>query len=392
MAERITVRVDKPVHGGHGIARHEGRVVFVRHAAPGELVTVELTEQGKIWRGDAVAVHEPHPGRVPVTWEAAGPGGVGAELAHLTLPAQREWKRAVIVDALERIGRQRLPVQVLPVGDGDGWHTRTRIELTTDPQGRAGMFAHRSHTHVPLQRMPLAHERLNDLDLFNRMWPANTRITAVGPSGDAPVALIDGAAPAGHPGTVRERVHGYEYVVDANGFWQVHHRAPTVLSDAVLEGVGDVRGKTVLDLYSGAGLFTLPLADAVDTGRVHSIEGSRRAVRNAVQNTEGRTNVHLHQGDVGRILATGTIPARADVVVLDPPRVGARRSVMEEVLARKPERIVYVSCDPAALARDLATALEGGYAAGEVTGYDVFPHTHHIEAVAVLTPRGRTKQ
>ncbi len=205
MAERITVRIEKPVHGGHAIARHDGRVVFVRHGAPGELVTVELTEQKKVWRGDVIDVLEPHPERVEVQWQHAGPGGVGAELAHLTLAAQHEWKRDVIRDALERIGGQVLPVHIEAADDGDGWGTRTRIELTTDEEGRAGMFAHRSHAHIPLDSMPLAHPALDELGLFSTSWPGNVRITAVAPSADGALALIDGAPPRGHPGTVWER-------------------------------------------------------------------------------------------------------------------------------------------------------------------------------------------
>lgn len=391
MPERLKVRIEKPVHGGHAIARHEGRVIFVRHGAPGELVTVQLTEKKKIWRGDVIDVHEPHPERVPVTWEHAGPGGVGAELAHLSLPAQREWKQEVIRDALERIARQSLPITVLPVDDGDGWGTRTRIELTADEDGRAGMFAHRSHTHIPLTAMPLAHPALDELELFDTRWPARARITAIGPSADAPLALIDGAPPQGHPGTVWERAGDYEYLVDAGGFWQAHHRAPETLLAAVGEAAGEITDATVLDLFSGAGLFTVPLAAAAGpTGRVHAIEGDRRAVHNAAINAEGHENIHLHRGDVHQVLGSDAVPAHADVVVLDPPRVGARSGVITEVLARKPERIIYVSCDPAALARDLALAFEGGYAAERIDSYDLFPHTHHIESLAVLRPQAGT--
>ena len=391
MPEQLLVRIEKPVHGGHAIARHEGRVIFVRHGAPGELVTVQLTEKKKIWRGDVIDVHEAHPERVPLAWEHAGPGGVGAELAHLSLPAQREWKQEVIRDALERIARQSLPISVEPVDDGDGWGTRTRIELTADEQGRAGMFAHRSHIHVPLTTMPLAHRALDELALFDTSWPAGARITAIAPSADAPVALIDGVPPPGHPGTVWERAGGFEYLVDAGGFWQPHHRAPETLLAAVQNAVGQVPGATVLDLFSGTGLFTVPLAAAAgSTGRVHAVEGDRRAVANARINAEGHRNIHLHRGDVERVLASGEIPERADVVVLDPPRVGARRGVIAQVLARKPERIVYVSCDPAALARDLAFASEGGYTAERIDSYDLFPHTHHIESIAVLRPQTGT--
>ncbi len=144
----------------------------------------------------------------------------------------------------------------------------------------------------------------------------------------------------------------------------------------------------MLDLFSGAGLFTLPLGDSVGSGQVHAVEGNRRAVANARENVGRRPGVHVHQGDVHKVLSSGRVPERADVIVLDPPRVGARKGVMTEILRRQPQRIVYVSCDPAALARDLSLAAEGGYRAQQVTAYDLFPHTHHIESVAVLSPQG----
>lgn len=384
----LQVRVDKPVHGGHAIARHEGRVIFVRHAAPGELVRVRITDEGRVWRGDAVEILEAHPGRVEVPWEHAGPGGVGAELAHLDLATQHQWKKDVIKDALHRIGAQDLPVSIHPGDDGDGWRTRTRIDLTTDAAGRAGMFAHRSHNHIPLKTMPLAHPDLDDLGLFSTAWPPGVRLSAVAPSADAPLVLVDGAAPPGHPGTVWERVGDYEYLLDARGFWQAHHRAPEVLLTAVLEAVGDIGGGTVFDLFSGAGLFTLPLTEAVGpAGHVHSVEGNLRAVANARQNLAAHKHAQIHHGDVHHMLNNSTLPERADVVILDPPRVGAKRRVMEQIIRRSPAKIVYVSCDPAALARDLAIAAEHDYAASRIEGFDLFPHTHHIESIATLTRR-----
>jgi tRNA/tmRNA/rRNA uracil-C5-methylase (TrmA/RlmC/RlmD family) len=193
--------------------------------------------------------------------------------------------------------------------------------------------------------------------------------------------------------SVRERVAAggarYAYRVGAAGFWQVHREAPALLVGAVLAGVGDVSGAAVLDLYSGAGLFTLPLADAVGPdGEVVSVEGDARAVRDARRNVHDRSNVELHQGDVARIL-TGRDDAdsdvvHADVVVLDPPRVGAGRPVVTAIAALRPERVVYVACDPAALARDVALLGDAGYTLRSVEGYDLFPMTHHVEAVAVL--------
>lgn len=385
--DSLTVRIEKPVHGGYGLARHDGRVILVRHGAPGELVKIRVRESKKVWRADVVEVLEPHPGRVEVPWEDAGPGGVGAELAHLDLASQRHWKHDVIDDAMARIGKLSLPIRVNAVDNGDGWHTRTRIELTTNDKGQAGMFAYRSRNHIPLQTMPLAHKNLEELELFTTVWPANSRLSALAPTADAPMILIDGLAPEGHPGTVWERVLGYEYLIDANGFWQAHMRAPETLIQAVTAAIGTASGATIFDLFSGAGLLTLPIADAVgETGRVFSVEGNRRAVHRAQENCESRRQVQTHHGDVEKVLRSDNLPSQADIVVLDPPRVGARAGVIEQIISRSPQKIVYVSCDPAALARDLGIAAENGYRAEQITAFDLFPHTHHIESIVVLEP------
>jgi tRNA/tmRNA/rRNA uracil-C5-methylase (TrmA/RlmC/RlmD family) len=180
--------------------------------------------------------------------------------------------------------------------------------------------------------------------------------------------------------------------VAADGFWQVHRAAPAVLTGAVLEATGasagELAGATVLDLYSGAGLFTLPLADAVGPqGHVVAVEGDARAVKDARRNAHAYDQVDLRLGAVDRVLAGGPgeaeVPA-ADVVVLDPPRSGAGRTVVDAIAALAPRRVVYVACDPAALARDVGYLAAHGYALRGVRGFDLFPHTHHVEAVAVL--------
>ncbi|KSW21025.1 class I SAM-dependent RNA methyltransferase [Cellulomonas sp. B6] len=408
----VDLEIGPVAHGGHCVARHEGRVVFVRHTLPGERVRARLTDaapDAKFWRADAVEVLDASPDRVPSAWPAAGPGGVGGgELAHVALPAQRAWKEAVLAEQLRRLARVDLTPAVAGVpGDdergGLGW--RTRIDLHVDAEGRPGMRGHRSHTVLPLEGMPLASEHVAALGLFDRRWPAGSRIEAVAPAdGGTPLVLLDGAPFDLHSNrrdprpnaraAVRERVEvggaTYEYRVAAAGFWQVHRGAPALLTSRVLEAVGDVAGATVLDLYAGAGLFSSPLADAVGTdGRLVAVEGDERAVRDARRNAHDRPQVELHAGDVADVLTgrRGAVPpaAAADVVVLDPPRTGAGRRVVEAVAALRPERIVYVACDPAALARDVALLAERGWTGLEVTGHDLFPMTHHLEAVAVLT-------
>jgi tRNA/tmRNA/rRNA uracil-C5-methylase (TrmA/RlmC/RlmD family) len=410
----VELEIGPVAHGGHCVARHEGRVVFVRHTLPGERVRARLTdagEQAKFWRADAVEVLDASPDRVASAWPAAGPDGVGGgELAHVALPAQRAWKAAVLTEQLRRLGRLdvadgAVTVAAAPGDDergGLGW--RTRIELVADPQGNAGMRGHRSHRVHPLESMPLASDAIAELGLFGRRWRPGQRIEAVAPAGgDTPVVLVDGEpfdlgrgrvdrrpnARASVREVVQHAEARYDYRVAAAGFWQVHREAPGVLVDAVLAGLGDVDGATVLDLYSGAGLFTSPLADAVGSaGEVVAVEGDARAVRDARRNVHDRANVELHGGDVLRVLQgrqdADSDVVHADAVVLDPPRTGAGRAVCAAVADLRPTTVVYVACDPAALARDVAFLGEAGYELREVQGYDLFPMTHHVEAVAVL--------
>ena len=409
--ELVELEIGPVAHGGHCVARHDGRVVFVRHTLPGERVRAVLTDaepDAKFWRADAVEVLEASPDRVPSAWPAAGPGGVGGgELAHVALPAQRAWKAAVLREQLQRLGRVERDV-VVHAAPGDdergGLAWRTRIDLVTDAQGRAGMRGHRSHDVTALEGMPLAVEDIAELDLFSRRWPVGARLEAVAPvGGDRPLVLVDGVPfdlarrrPDTRPNartSVREVVvaDGVErsYRVAAAGFWQVHREAPATLVSAVLRGIGDVAGATVLDLYSGSGLFTAALADAVGpSGEVVSVEGDARAVRDARRNLHDRTNVELHAGDVARVLSgeqdASSDVVHADVVVLDPPRAGAGRRVLDAVTSLRPERLVYVACDPAALGRDVALLASAGYELVEVDGYDLFPMTHHVEAVATF--------
>lgn len=392
----LLLDVGPAVHGGHCLARHEGRVVFVRHALPGERVRAVLTEQRKegYWRADAVEVLDASPDRVDSVWPEAGPGGVGGgELAHVALPAQRRWKRDVVVDALRRIGGldeddellTALEVEPAP-GASDGVGTRTRIELTADEDGRAGMYRYRSHEVLALAAMPLAVPEIAALDLFDRRWPAGARIDALAPSDGRPLVFVDSRSSDGRS-HVRERVTvgdvEYRYRLAASGFWQVHRQAPATLIEAVLAAAELAPGDHVVDAYSGCGLLSLPLADAVgETGGVLAIESDEQAVRDARRNAHGHPQLELW--DAAVVDGLRGIERTPDVVVLDPPRAGAGADVVARLGELDVPRVVYVACDPAALARDVALARDAGYRLTALRAFDLFEHTHHVECVAVL--------
>ena len=399
----VTLAVGAPAHGGHCVARHDGRVVFVRHALPGETVVARLTEAeagASYWRADAVEILDPSPDRVPQVWREAGAGGVGGgELGHVSLAGQLAWKRAVLVDAFSRFASLEFPGDVTPApGDAarGGLAYRTRISAVADAEGRAAMHVFRSHALHRLAAMPLATERAQEA-LLGQRFPAGARVTIADPSdGDVFVAVDGNRWHLGKrdtrenaPRRVRERVSagGVEHamVVDGTGFWQVHREAPSLLATRVVALAG--AGESALDLYSGAGLLTLALADHFE--RVTSVEADADAVRAARRNLSGRDSATVLEGDVRKSLRAGfgdNSVGQDAVAVLDPPRSGAGRETLDALAAHRPRRIVYVACDPVALARDTALLAASGYGLTHAEAWDLFPMTHHVETLAVFDP------
>jgi tRNA/tmRNA/rRNA uracil-C5-methylase (TrmA/RlmC/RlmD family) len=410
VGRRLTLTVGNLAHGGHCVSRHEGRVVFVRHALPGERVVAEVTEgeeRSRYLRADAVQVLEAGADRVRPRCPVARPGGCGGcDFQHVSLPAQRRLLAGVVGEQLSRLAGLDVPVVVEPVpGDEDGLGWRTRVRFTTDDDGRLGLRKHRSHEVVPLQQCPIGHPGLPDVT--GHLWPgaasveavvsgAGERAVVVEPRGRAPVKTPD-LDTEGLLTTTGRRLRGRTYVtepaagrrwrVSAAGFWQVHPGAAEALVGAALQMLGPQPGETALDLYSGAGLFAGTLAQRVGgAGSVLAVEGDARAARDARRNLHDLPQVRLLQARVQQALRDLPVDA-VDVVLLDPPRVGARRRVVEDVVALRPRAVCYVACDPAALARDVAIFGENGYELTRLRAFDIFPMTHHVECVALLTPR-----
>lgn len=384
------VRVGPIAHGGHCVARHDSRVIFVRHALPDELVTVRLTDVGhdRFWRGDAVEIHQASADRVPAPCSVAGPGLCGGcDFQHISPDAQRRLKAAVLTEQLDRLARiswsgvvEALPVPGGSAADGLGWRTRMRYRF--DDQGRPGLRAHRSHQLIDL---PPGGCRIAVPELARpparQLGPAVEELVGVR-DGAGAVAWLSDADPAPE---ITEQVGSRSFAVRADGFWQVHPAAAETLSAATMAGLDPQPGESALDLYCGVGLFAAGLADA-GCRSVVGIESSRLAVELARTNLADAAGARFVVGRVDRLLGRPHrgIPARADLVVLDPPRAGAGRSVVRAVVARRPRRIGYVACDPAALARDLATFGELGYRLIGLRAFDLFPMTQHVEAVAIL--------
>ncbi|MEO8888113.1 MAG: TRAM domain-containing protein [Jatrophihabitantaceae bacterium] len=411
MAERglvgtlLDVEVGAPAHGGFCIARHEGRVFFVRHALPGELVQIRVTEdRGSFCRADAVQIRSASADRVPAPCPHAGPGRCGGcDWQHASGPAQRELKARVVREQFTRLAG--LDVSGLLTGveelDGGllGW--RTRITYAVARDGRAGLHRHRSHEVERIDSCPLGAPGIGDSSALVGTWRGHTGVEAV--RGDEPPVTLLGLKPGpgrqargrrppdrvevvDGPGRVRHTVGDREFEIDAAGFWQVHPAAARTFAGALLQALKPAPGETVLDLYAGAGALTAALAEAVgQTGRVVGVESSRTAVADATANLADLPQVQVRVGRVGAALLSA-LDFGVDVVVLDPPRAGAGRESMLALVALAPRAIAYVACDPAALARDVAAVREVGWRLSSLRAFDAFPMTHHVECVALLEP------
>jgi tRNA/tmRNA/rRNA uracil-C5-methylase (TrmA/RlmC/RlmD family) len=422
LGAEVEVDVGPVAHGGHCVARHEGRVIFVRHALPGERVRVLVTEDtGRSYcRGDAIAVLTPSPDRVEPPCPHAGPGRCGGcDWQHASGSAQRALKAAVVREQLTRLGGlPDVPVEVEPLPGGLlGWRTRVRYAVT--PDGHTGLHRHRSTDLEPVTVCPLGTDVVTATAAGERPWPGATAVRVVASTTGDRAILVDPAPPdtarpaddsaapdaagTGPPGTgvagssavgpaligpaqVGERAAGREWRVSTAGFWQVHPAAADALAACVLEMLGPRAGESALDLYAGAGLFAGVLADRVGPGgRVVAVEADPVAAADAAGNLAGTPWASVRAARVTAGLLGG-LGMRPDVVVLDPPRTGIGPDLLGSLLDLGPRAVAYVACDPAALARDLRAATAAGYRLAALRAFDLFPMTHHVECVALLTP------
>ncbi|MEW1700303.1 TRAM domain-containing protein [Streptomyces sp. NPDC091278] len=428
VGEEYEVEVGPVAHGGHCIARtEEGRVLFVRHALPGEKIVARVTEgeeTSRFLRADAVTVLEASKDRVEAPCPFAGPGKCGGcDWQHAKPGAQRRLKGEVVAEQLLRLAGLTpeeagwdgtvMPAEgdKLPPGEVPKW--RTRVQYTIDDEGRAGLRRHRSHEVEVVDHCMIAAEGVSELGIEKRVWEGMASVEAIAASGsndrqviltprpgarlplvelDKPVSVMrvdekDGGVHRVHGRPfVRERADERTYRVGSGGFWQVHPRAAQTLMLAVMQGLTPRKGETALDLYCGVGLFAGALADRVgDQGAVLGVESGKRAVEDARHNLADFPRVRIEQGKVEQVLPRTGI-TDVDLIVLDPPRAGAGKQTVHHLTTLGARRIAYVACDPAALARDLAYFKERGYRVRTLRVFDLFPMTHHVECVAILEP------
>lgn len=406
--DRIRLTIERPAAGGRMIARHEGAIVFVAGAIPGEVVDADIE---KIQRGTAWAIARDILERSPDRVGGAPDGACGGSvLAHVSYERQCALKSEIIVDAFRRVGRITLDQPVAVIGSPvDGYRMRARLHVRG---GRIGFF--REGTHSLCEPGPTRQLRPDTLDALAALERSfctldrptvseielseNVEATAralhlelapdADPSRLATLTRVDGltgvtCAPLDHPRTmelwgspsVTDRIGGAPLTRHARSFFQGNRYLLTPLVEHVMGVIGDRPG--VLDLYAGVGLFSVSAAVA-GRGPVLAVEGDRFSADDLRRNAEG-LDITVSAGAVEQCLERG--PRDVSTVIVDPPRTGMSKEATAGVLRLKAARLVYVSCDIATLARDARLLLDAGYRIVSTQAFDLFPNTAHIETV-----------
>jgi 23S rRNA (uracil1939-C5)-methyltransferase len=407
--EIFELELTSMAHGGNAVGRHEGRAIFVPYAIPGEVITARITQaKERFAYAEGVTLLEGSEARVQPRCPHFGPGRCGGcHWQHIDYAAQVEFKRQIVVDQLARIGGFKEVLVHPTIASPDAWQYRSHVTFHVTHEGKLGFIGTDDQHIIPIEECHIIRPEL--LDLFdsvnlegvaglNRVRlqigseeqdrmvilstedneppevetdiPASVNFL---PEADFPIIMVGNSH-------VTYTVKGREFRVSAGGFFQVNLAQAEVLVDQVLTRL-DLQGhETVLDLYSGVGLFTAFMAERA--AAITSIESYPTAVTDADENLADFDNLDLVEGAVEDVLPD--LEGPFDAVVLDPPRTGMEPQALDALMSLAPSKIVYVSCDPATFARDAKRMATKGYQITDIQPVDMFPQTWHIELVATL--------
>ncbi len=395
------------VYGGDALARlPDGRAVFIPFALPGEKCRIRLTEdKERFARGELIEVLSPSPLRIVPRCQHFKDCG-GCHYQHINYLEQLNIKQAILKEQLERIGKLSDPPVRETIPSPEIWNYRNQIQFQISATGQPGFSRHRSNQIVPIQECHLPEESLNEI------WPAldleyipgldriSLRTGEEGqdillvletsdPEGmefsvDLPLSAVlqgpdDQVILAGDDFTIVQ-VHDFPFVVSAGSFFQVNTYMAELLIDYLLDILPLGKDTILLDVYCGVGLFSVFLAPLVKT--LIGVESQPAAGEDFLYNLSGHENVELYDAPAEDVLSK--LDIEPDIILLDPPRAGLSGLVLDSVVGLAPETIVYISCDPATLARDAARFLKQGYELVDSTPFDMFPHTYHIESVNIF--------
>lgn len=395
-AATAEVQLVDMAHGGEAVGRlADGRAVFVAGGIPGETVRVRIDDERKRWcRASLIEVIEPSPHRIEAPCPHFGNCG-GCQWQHIDLDQQRAFKRKILIGQLEHLGKfVDPPVEpVLGVEPHDGYGYRNHAVLAVDKDGKPAFHRAGSNDLVAIDDCALLDESLRD---WMRQMPdlrgAQSLELRAGVRTAERVAMLRGTiAPASEaeaaakgisfrpPGQaeLREKLGDYSYRISSKSFFQVNSAGAEKLVELVRENLTLRKDDSLIEFYAGAGLFTLPLSE--ECGRLHAIESHPAALRDLRRQLRG-SKAHIIAARVED--AASQIPGKATAILADPPREGLSKKAAEIILSRGAARIVLISCDAAALARDSRMLVDGGYELRRVQPVDLFPQTFHVETVA----------
>ncbi|HDQ71460.1 MAG TPA: 23S rRNA (uracil(1939)-C(5))-methyltransferase RlmD [Chloroflexi bacterium] len=416
--QTFIMEVTSMAHGGDALGRHDGRAIFVPYTLPGEIVRVELTaDKGRYGFARLIEIVEPSPERVEAPCPYFGPGGCGGcQWQHIDYPAQARLKAEIVADQLTRIGDISEPLVRPTIPDESGWAYRNHAQF--HPASGEGLGFRRAGGQgtIAIETCLVLHPLV--ADLYDHLDPAfelpelvRLSLRAGVATGDrmlifemrddlppsleidVPVSCVMLLSDGVHANLIgrnhiTEVVAGHTYRISAPSFFQVNTAQAARLVEQALDYL-DLQGtETVLDAYCGVGLFTTHIAERA--ALVIGVEQAPAAVDDLLENTAPFENVDVIEGPVEAVLPDLDVPLDAglDAALVDPPRAGLDRFALDALVERRPARLVYVSCDPATLARDAQRLTRAGYRLVEVQPIDLFPQTYHVESVALFTPTG----
>jgi 23S rRNA (uracil1939-C5)-methyltransferase len=389
--QQLQLTVEKLVYGGHGLSRVNGRVVLTPLVLPGEEITAEPVDK---LHARLVRIRQPAPERIPAPCPFFGDCG-GCHYQHMPYESQVAQKVAILREVIRRVGKFDAPAEIRVI-TAEPWQYRNRTQLQVR-DGRIGYLKLGSHELCPVDHCPISSPRLNEAIaalaamVRESRWPAFVRrVELFTNESEVQFNVLESGQPAARHffDWVGERLPGYapgaiEYPVGADrfrinprSFFQVNRYLVHALSEAALEGAA---GTSALDLYAGAGLFSVPLARRF--GGVTAVESGASAVSDLKFNAaRAGVSVRPVRSPVDEYLMS--LQRAPEFVLADPPRDGLGKTVVRELIRLAPARLHIVACDPATLARDLRQLLDAGYRLERLALADLFPQTYHLETIA----------
>ncbi len=379
--EVIEVRCDKIAHGGYVVARHEGVVIFVRQALPGELVKVRIVKSApgkRAWIGETLTVLEKNEHRVTPPCEyfkAEGCGG--CDFQHADIDYQLLLKKDILIEQLNRLANiSALPEIITHQLDPKDFNYRSKIRLTTNEMGELGFRKFRSNQTIPITHCKVALPAINSFLAELKDEFINTEVELI--STDTETIILE----KGFDKKISTRIGNVDFIHFASGFWQSHIAAAEKLSEIILKAA--IPNNSALDLFAGVGIFGRLLLENNKISKLTSVELDKNAAACATENLAKFANAKSVRMDVEKFIFSTN--QKYDLVLLDPPRSGLGQKASARLAEIAQQQIIYIACDPASLARDTKVLVDTGWQLCALELVDAFPQTHHMETVAIFAP------